>query len=154
MLQPDIRNTVRAVIIRDGYVLLQKKHDTLKGTRYTLPGGAQESGETLLQALQRECEEEIAVFVEAECIIHIADYFRHKTQPEPHIRQQLEILFLCRIPQSYVPKNGPKPDKSQVEVLWIPVDDLPQYNVIPSLLTEILPAVTNSDRPIYLGTIS
>lgn len=154
MLQTDIRNTVRAVIIRDGHVLLQKKHDDLKGTRYTLPGGAQESGETLLQALQRECIEEIAVLVEADRIIHVADYFRQKALPEPHIRQQLEIMFLCRVPASYVPQNGPKPDKSQVEILWLPLNDLQHYNVVPGILTDILPDISDSNRQIYLGTVS
>ena len=48
-----IRNTIRAVIIQDGYFLLQKKQDPLKGVRYSLPGGAQLVGESIMQALQR-----------------------------------------------------------------------------------------------------
>ena len=52
---PVIRNTVRAVIVRDNRILLLRKEDELQGERYALPGGAQEAGETLEQTVNREC---------------------------------------------------------------------------------------------------
>lgn len=142
-LYPTIRNTVRAVIVRDGCVLLQKKQDEQQGTRYTLPGGAQETGETMEAALQRECLEEISSNVQPEKIIHIRDYFKHKQLPEPHIRHQLEILFQCRVPDTYIPQNGSKPDKHQIGVEWIAIDELVHHPLSPEFLRDILPELAN-----------
>lgn len=142
-LYPTIRNTVRAVIVRDGRILLQKKQDELQGIRYTLPGGAQETGETLQQALQRECLEEIATEVQADKIIHIRDFFKRKSLPEPHIRHQLEILFECRISESYIPKSGSKPDKHQIGIEWIAIDELSSHTLSPGFLSDLLPELAD-----------
>lgn len=138
-LYPTIRNTVRAVIIKNGRVLLQKKLDEHQGIRYTLPGGAQETGETLEEALQRECLEEIATRVLPDKVVHISDYFKHKQLPEPHTRHQLEILFRCRVPDNYVPQNGNKPDKHQIAIEWVALDELSQHRLSPDFLSDVLP---------------
>lgn len=153
ILSTTIRNTVRAVIIRDGHILMQKKQDELKGVRYTLPGGAQEVGESLLEALQRECQEEIATDVIAGEIMHMADFFKQKFQPEPHLQHQLEILFRCQVPDLYTPKNGSKPDKHQVAVEWVAIHELAQTTVFPSFLKKILSTLAEPSGPIYLGKI-
>ena len=89
-LQSGIRITVRAVIIQNGNILLIKKDSLDEGVRYTLPGGALESGETLHQAVIRECEEEINTAVEAYDVLHIADFFIPKFKPEPYWQINLE----------------------------------------------------------------
>ncbi|MEJ2622222.1 MAG: NUDIX domain-containing protein, partial [Candidatus Thiodiazotropha sp.] len=53
-LDATIRNAVRAVIVRDEAVLMQKKWQQDRGCWYTLPGGGQAVHETLIEALQRE----------------------------------------------------------------------------------------------------
>ncbi len=153
-LAPTIRNTVRAVIIREGYILLQKKQDVLKGVRYTLPGGAQNPGETLLEALHRECQEELGTTIIAGEILHLADFFKQKSPPDPHLQHQLEILFQCQIADSYTPKNGPKPDKHQIAIEWVAITELPQIPLLPAILKEILAKLIQRDNPIYLGKIN
>lgn len=143
-LHPNIRNTVRAVIIKDGRILLQKKQDEDRSVRYTLPGGAQNTGETIQEALQRECLEEIATEVQPVKIVHISDFFKHKRLPEPHTRHQLEILFHCKIPDSYTPQNGCKPDKHQIAIEWIAVDELSKHKLSPEFLSELLPELALS----------
>ena len=54
-LTPGIRNAARAVILREGSILLLRKNGSGGGERFALPGGAQDLGETLEQALNREC---------------------------------------------------------------------------------------------------
>jgi ADP-ribose pyrophosphatase YjhB (NUDIX family) len=46
-LEPNIRNAVRALIVRDQAVLVQKKWAEHRGTWYTLPGGGQDVNKTL-----------------------------------------------------------------------------------------------------------
>ncbi len=71
-LEPSIRNAVRAVILRDGAILMQKKWSETKGHWYTLPGGGQDVQETLTEALQRECEEDEHTF--PGCFNHAGDW--------------------------------------------------------------------------------
>ena len=59
-----IRNSAKAIIIRDGCLLLVQNKDE-EGDWYTLPGGGQNHGETLREALQRECQEKISVSIQA-----------------------------------------------------------------------------------------
>lgn len=139
-LYPTIRNTVRAVIIKNGRILLQKKLDDHQDIRYTLPGGEQETGETTLEeALQRECLEEIATRVLPDKVVHISDFFKRKQLPEPHPRHQLEILFRCRVPDSYVSQNDSKPDKHQIAIEWVAIEELSQHKLSPDFLSEVLP---------------
>ena len=53
-----MKQTARAVIIRDGRLLLVTAHD--KGY-YWLPGGTVEDGESMVEALHRELAEELGV---------------------------------------------------------------------------------------------
>lgn len=57
-----VRNSGKAIIIQ-GASLLVIVHRDEEGTWYSLPGGGQEPGETLPEALQRECHEELGVSV-------------------------------------------------------------------------------------------
>lgn len=150
-IAPTIRNTVRAVIIRDDSILLQKKQKAEGQIYFTLPGGAQEPKEALLLALQRECIEEIGTEVIVEELIHLADYFKSKALPFPHLQHQLEILFRCQVPPQYQAINGCKPDKHQISVEWIQLNTLQEINLSPSFLTNNLDIFSYSSPPIYLG---
>jgi ADP-ribose pyrophosphatase YjhB (NUDIX family) len=55
---------VSAAIIRDGKVLVVRRARKPALHLYTLPGGAVETGETLMQAVMREVREETALEVE------------------------------------------------------------------------------------------
>ena len=150
-LIPGIRNAVRAVITRDGSVLLQRKIDDSGIERYALPGGAQEHGERLTDALQRECEEEIGARVEVIDLLYVGDYFKARATDPPSTRQLLEFLFACSVAEDYEPRNGPRPDKHQVEVLWIPVSRLASINLVPSAYAELL--ASRDQGQVYVGQL-
>ena len=153
-LLPEIRNTTRALIIQDDKILLLKKLGGGRGERYALPGGAQDTGETLSDALNRECEEEIAAPVEVGELLHVVEFYKIKDR-QPPVRQHLiEFLFLCRIASDYIPQNGPHPDKHQVDVVWTPINELSRLTLFPDYLTDVVSGLVNESGDVYLGAFN
>lgn len=124
-----------------------------KPERYALPGGGQDVGETLLQTLQRECQEEIATHVTIKRLLAIADFFKHRDTVPVTIKQHVEFLFECSVPKDYMPLNGEHPDKHQVEVVWLGFDEIPYQNLYPESLSDHLPKIINNGHTTYLGTL-
>ncbi|MAI48976.1 MAG: hypothetical protein CBB92_03530 [Flammeovirgaceae bacterium TMED32] len=151
ILEPDIRNGARAIILRGRELLLLRKENPLYGVRYALPGGSQDSGETLTQTLVRECEEEIGVAVSNHQLIHVADYFKPRATTPKSFRHVVEFLFSCTVPSQYEAKCGPKPDKHQTDVVWVALSDLDEMPLNPRYLATILKSDT--ELPFYLGRI-
>jgi 8-oxo-dGTP pyrophosphatase MutT (NUDIX family) len=152
-LEPYIRNAVRAVIVRDDAVLMQKKWAQHRGTWYTLPGGGQDVHETLTQALMRECEEEIGASVEIGNLLAIADFYKERDTDYPSVRHLVEFLFGCSLPASYRPASGYHPDKHQIDVVWMPFADLPDHEIFPKTLAYRLPTLVQATTPLYMGVI-
>lgn len=150
-LIPGIRNAVRAVITRNDSILLQRKLDDNGNERYALPGGAQEHGERLIDALQRECEEEIGARVEVIDLLFVGDYFKQRQTNPPTTRQLVEFLFACSVEPDYQAQNGPRPDKHQVEVLWVPLDQLVDINLVPADYAKLL--VKQKQSRVYPGQL-
>ena len=153
-LIPGVRNAARALIVRDSHLLLLHK----QGGLHALPGGGQETGETLLAALQRECREEIGCEVLAPELLRVGDYFKLKQSEPATRRHQVDFLFRCRVAADYVPHNGPSPDKRQTGVAWLPVASLPDCRFSPAYLGEVLPEMLAAgissaapSGPLYMG---
>jgi len=152
-LTPDIRNAVRAVIVRNDRLLLLQKSGGDRGERYALPGGAQDLGETLAQALNRECLEEIGTAVEILALMNVADHFKTRETDPPSTRHMVEFLFRCNVPDDYLAHNGSKPDKSQVDVVWASLAELAAMPLYPESLCHWLPESILRDTAVYLGTL-
>lgn len=152
-LIPGIRNAVRAFIIRDDAVLVQHKVYEDGTERFVLPGGAPDLGETLVEGLQRECQEEIGTQVEVESLLYIADFFKPRNTVPPTIRQQVEIIFRCHISETYIAQNGTKPDKHQKDVVWLKISEMNKVPFFPSGLGNII-FNNNINTSVYLGRIS
>jgi ADP-ribose pyrophosphatase YjhB (NUDIX family) len=150
-LIPDIRPTVRAVIVQRQHILLLRKDYGEPGERFALPGGGQEPGETLHETLQRECQEEIATRVEIGPMLHAADFFKLRDTEPPTRRHLLELLFRCQVPADYIPRNGYHPDKHQVDVIWAELSQVPDMPLFPPYLVECIARLDEPQRPFYLG---
>jgi 8-oxo-dGTP diphosphatase len=154
---PDIRNAVRAVIVSNDQVLLLKKTGGDRGERYALPGGAQNPGETLAQALERECLEEIGSTIEILALMNVADHFKIRETDPPSTRHMVEFLFRCTVPDDYLAHNGSKPDRSQIDVVWVNLANLAAMPLYPESLSHWLLEDVLRDTAlypeIYLGTM-
>ncbi|WP_424985437.1 NUDIX domain-containing protein [Microbulbifer sp. S227A] len=111
-----IRPTARAVIRREGKLLVQIKEKPGRGRYLTLPGGRQDPGETLHDCVRRECAEEIGCKVQVGRLLHVAEVFKTRADGPRHL---LEHLFECTVPDGYRPIMGPHPDKSQTGTAWV-----------------------------------
>lgn len=58
-----IRVGIKALIVRDGRILLNRCRRGDKFTYYTLPGGGQRQYESVMQALEREIREETGLSI-------------------------------------------------------------------------------------------
>lgn len=135
----NIRNCAKAIIIRDGSILAIKYADAQRDC-FALPGGAQLHGETLNETLIRECREELGVTVInqalrfiRECIFNVTD----STQTEVELHQ-VEFIFECSIEGNAEPGMGKHRDYSQVDVAWLPLDQLHTDIFYPKKLIEYL----------------
>lgn len=151
--EASVRNAVRAVIENGPGILLLRKQDDDGSERYALPGGAQDPGETLLQALQRECLEEIGSRVQVHGLYGVGDYYKQRGGPRIRWRHQVEFLFRCSVPQGYRPMNGPHPDKHQVEVVWMERRMLDRIRLLPQMLVPFLQRGGAEAGDVYLGLI-
>jgi len=150
-----IRTSTKAIIVNEGNLLAIQHYDA-EGVWYSLPGGGQNHGEALTDALKRECVEELGVQVEVGRLRFVRDYIgaNHEFSDEhPHIHQ-VEFLFECRLlgdPASATPSN---PDSRQVGVAWLPLAELASFRLYPKLLQKILQKDDGNDPLVYLGDIN
>ena len=150
-LIPEIRNTARALIIRQDAILLIRKEGGGRGERFALPGGAQDPGEPLKEALDRECIEEIGTSVKVGDLIHVSDFFKLRDTQPPTRRHLVEFFFSCIVPDNYIPQNGHHPDKHQVDVVWVNLDEIAQTPLYPQYLSTCILQDKDTGTNSYLG---
>lgn len=80
----------------DRYLYLMRSDTKNPGT-WGLPGGKVESGESLMAAMQRECEEEIGDFPEYIKLIPLEQF----TSPDERF---IYHTFFCCVPQEFCPR--------------------------------------------------
>ena len=150
-----IRNSIKAIIIKNNYLLVTKNRDS-DGIFYLLPGGGQRHGETMRSALIRECIEEIGVEVKVKDLSLVREYIgrNHEFAEHDYDAHQIEHMFICDISDDAKPRNGIEPDGMQEDVSWIPLHKLSEYRIYPSILTKILQQLTKNQDLKYLGDVN
>lgn len=151
--RPD-RLSAKAVILRDGALLAIHKRDA-EGDWYVLPGGGQQPGEVLLDALRRECREELGCEVEPGRIVWARDYIdaNHPFPHAPNGLHQVEVMFECTLPAGARPQGGDTPDDDQLGIAWLPVAELAQHRLFPVALRDLIPRGLPEGLAEYLGDV-
>ncbi|WP_372869398.1 NUDIX domain-containing protein [Planomicrobium okeanokoites] len=152
-----IRNSAKAVIIESGKILLTKNEDR-EGSFYLFPGGGQNHGETLTEALKRECLEEAGAGVDVKELLHMREYIgkNHEHASFDSAVHQIEYYFRCkphRAALEYLPPTNP--DSHQVGVVWLLIEELANYRIYPKAIVHPLQQLAKGiDSPIYLGDVN
>ncbi|MEK4243802.1 NUDIX domain-containing protein [Psychrobacillus sp. FSL K6-2684] len=115
------RNSAKAIIIDDKRILVIKLHENNE-FYYILPGGGQETGEILHEALKRECREEAGAEIIIGDIIFVREYIgkNHELEGRHGDYHQTEFMFLCKVEPLNFAKST-LPDRGQIGLEWIPI---------------------------------
>ena len=149
-----VRSTVKAIVLHDGKVLLNRCFDQNNGTYYSLPGGGQEQGESIDEALRRECLEETGYTVEpVKFAALMEEICRDPFILENYAQYAHKMLhiFVCRLTsdQRIEPTET---DDLQIAIEWVPIEDVPNRNLLPVQLKEHFTELMQKDHPVYLGS--
>ena len=136
---------VGAIVFRDGAVLLVKRGAEPSKGRWSLPGGALETGETVEAAAVRETLEETRVDVRPARVFDVRDFIQLEgTKVRWHY-----VLFdvLCE----FIGGN-PFPGTDAENARFVPLRELGEYDLAPTAL-EVLQAASAA-RIVVGGSIS
>jgi 8-oxo-dGTP diphosphatase len=147
-----IRNSAKALIIENGKLLATKNADRF-GTFYLLPGGGQEAGETMHEALRRECLEEISAEVEIGELKFIREYIgrNHEFAVWDSDIHQIEYIFQCFLSPGIELSPGTVPDIMQTGIEWLELARLHEYRIYPKVLHTVISDKGELSPAVYLG---
>ena len=151
-----IRVSAKAVIIRDGKLLVTV-NDDIQGEFRLLPGGGQDPGEPLTEALRRECREEMDVEIDVGDIVFTRDYIgsRHEFANRQSDVHQLEIMFSCGLPAGEEPAMTDSADDFQTGVEWCPLENLERLRFYPAaLIPHLRDFAADRNHPNYIGAVN
>lgn len=142
-----IRNSAKALIIKDGKMLAIRINDGHEEW-FIMPGGGQESGEQLSEAVCREVAEELGLEVEPKELVFVVE----GVQGESFHR--VDLVFLCE----YIrPLENARlhSDTNQTGVEWLDIKTLNTSKLYPSKLRrQIMNLVEGKPTRVYLGNES
>lgn len=140
----EIRNSAKALIIKDGKMLAIKVRDA-DGDFYIMPGGGQEAKEQLSQTVCREVAEEVGIHVECRDLLFViegvhGEYFH-----------RVDLVFLCE----YIDEiSNPElhGDMNQIGFAWLDIFNLNKQPLYPSKLRrQIMNFYEGKPYVAYLG---
>ena len=138
-LSNNIRSAARAIIIENNSVLfVQMKNE--EGEFFILPGGGQLHGETLIQALERECMEELGISISVGRLIYTREYIgkNHRFDHRHNNFHQIEHVFASEIINDSCIGIGHQKDKKQIGYRWIKINELSNHKILPSKIKSLL----------------
>ena len=150
-----VRSTVKAIILHENKVLLNRCRDANNGEYFSLPGGGQEQFETMSEAIHRECLEETGYSVEPVRFAALME----EICLDPFIREhylqyahKMLHIFLCRLTTTERVEPT-ETDDLQISIDWIPVEDVPSINLLPKELRAVFPQLMTGETPMFLGSV-
>jgi len=134
-----------ALIIENNHVLLLAYHYEA-GTKFALPGGNVDLGETFPVTIARECEEELGIEVEVHDLL-----FTGQVHATDDYSACVHLVFEGDIVGGI---SSLQPGETTADdLVWVPVDKIAGLPIYPAMNDAILDFVHSGKKGQYLGTI-
>jgi len=138
-----MRQSVRAIIIKDGQLLLMKRNK-FGQQFYSLVGGGVDEGEMPEQALHREVAEESSLTIAKPRLVVV--------QQDPQFGEQLIYLaeYVSGTPQlaaTSAEAADTADGQNTYEPIWLAIDRLPSIKLLPNELQQLLVQYVDAGFP-------
>lgn len=149
-----IRSAAKALVLRDGRLLLNRCRRRDGSVYYDLPGGGQRPYEPLEEAVVREVREESGYRVR---VVRFAALSEEICSSErlraawPDYTHRVLHIFLAELADEG--REAPTElDQSMEQSVWMPVEAIPGLDLYPQNLAGRLPEVLQGEAPVFLGS--
>lgn len=143
-MSKSIRNSAKALVIRDGKMLVLRLRDA-DGEFYIMPGGGQRGDELLTDAVCREVAEETGLRVECRELLFVIEGM---TGEDFH---RVDLVFACDV-LGELPDGLRQTDTNQIGVEWLDIAALNRQPLYPSRLRrQIMNYYAGKPYRAYLG---
>lgn len=144
---PRANSVVPSVVaaVRDDKGRLLMIHRT-DNDLWALPGGGHDIGESIVDTVVREVQEETGIAVEVSALVGVYTNPHHvMAYDDGEVRQQFSLCFMAR------PIGGtPTPSSESREVLWVDPNRLDELDIHPSMRLRIDHALSGRSQP-FIG---
>lgn len=139
-----IRNSAKALIIKDGKMAAVKISDG-DDVWYIMPGGGQESEETLQDAVCREISEELGIHVRCGELLFVIEGVHGESF------HRVDFIFSCEYIDT-IQNAVLHEDTNQIGVAWLDIETLTSQPLYPSKLRrQIVRYFQGKPYQVYLG---
>lgn len=114
---------VGVVVVKDDEILLIRREKPPKSGCWSIPGGAQELGETTKQAAIREVREETAITIESPHFLAVIDYIDR--DKDSGVKHHYTLIDYAANYHSGTLTAGDDANDAK----WVPIDRLSEYNL-------------------------
>ncbi len=143
-MEREIRNSAKALIIKNGKMAAIKISDGSEEW-YIMPGGGQESEETLPEAVCREVAEELGISVKCEELLFVIEGVHGEDF------HRVDLIFACEY-IGELPNAELHNDTNQVGIEWLDISVLNTLPLYPSKLRrQIMNYYEGKPYKSYLG---
>lgn len=149
-----IRSAAKAIIVRDGCMLLNRCRRDDGSVYYDLPGGGQRQYEALEDAVVREVREESGYAVRVTGFAALSEEIC--THPAlraawPDYTHRVLHMFRAEVIGGE-PETPTELDPHMEGSVWVPLGEIGGLQVYPLNLTDRLAEVLAGEAPVFLGT--
>jgi ADP-ribose pyrophosphatase YjhB (NUDIX family) len=130
----------RAIIIENDAVLVNQSSNKKTGEKYfALPGGHVDPGESCVQAVVRELEEELEALISVGDLRFVSESIYPGRKADEEQRHELVLYFDAALRQPLREISGRihSPEKNK-NFRWLPLRELPDANLLPRSAQQFL----------------
>jgi ADP-ribose pyrophosphatase YjhB (NUDIX family) len=146
-----VRNSAKAIVVDEGRILLNRCTSRF-GEYYALPGGGQNPGETLTDAVTRELLEETGYQVKPMRLSGIYERISERPgEDDDKLCHKIYFIFVCRL-LSGEAAPPTEHDRFQIGLTWVNIKDIPTCNLFPHAIRDNIQAMLSFGETIFIGS--